>query len=82
MDVCEHRTGHGVACASWRATLASLEVRAGMVKKPRRAKSEAKMEWLRWAKMECRQQRAEQEIHSPEKELPEGRLDTAILVQP
>ena len=53
-----------------------------MVKKPRRAKSEAKMEWLRWAKMECRQQRAEQEIHSPEKELPEGRLDTAILVQP
>ena len=81
MDVCEHRTGHGVACASWRATLASLEVRAGMVQKPRWAKSEAKMEWLRWAKMEwlrwakmeCRQQRAEQEIHSPEKELPEGR---------
>lgn len=68
----EHRTGRGVDYASWRATLESLEVRAGMVQKPRWAKSEAKMEWLRWAKMECRQWRAEQEIHSPEKELPEG----------
>lgn len=76
----EHRTGRGMDYASWRATLESLEVRAGMVQKPRWAKSEAKMEWLRWAKMEwlrwakmeCRQWRAEQEIHSREKELPEG----------
>lgn len=42
------------------------------MQKPRWAKSEAKMEWLRWAKMECRQWRAEQGNHSPEKELPEG----------
>ena len=48
----EHRTGHGVGCASWRATLESLGVRAGMVQKPRWAKSEAEMEWLRWAKLE------------------------------
>lgn len=69
----EHRTGRGVDYASWRATLESWRSGAGMVQKPRcRAKSEAKMEWLRWAKMECRQWRAEQEIHSPEKELPEG----------
>lgn len=69
----EQRIGQGVDCTSWRAKPELLEVKAGMVQKPR---------WAKVGQMEGRQQTAEQGVHSPGKEPLEGRRDRVIRTQP
>lgn len=65
----EHRTGQGIGCASWRARPEFLEVRVGLVQKPR---------WAKGRQMEHRQQRVEEKVHSLWREPLEGRPDRVI----